>query len=69
MNHRSAKLIAGSVLMGAGAIAFAIGDLAHATNIFNGLGRVVGSVVSIFGLTMILTPVFEKIMSESSRGG
>jgi hypothetical protein len=64
MTHSSAQLIAGSILMGAGAIAFAIGDLANATNMFHGAGRIVGVLASVFGLTLILIPVFRERNSE-----
>ena len=55
MQSRSARLIAGAILMGAGAIAFALGDLAHAQNMYNGgAGKTIGVIGSIVGLAMML---------------
>jgi len=56
MSARSARFLGGCILLGSGVVAFAIGDLARATNSFYGLGKSAGVVAALIGIILMSVP-------------
>jgi hypothetical protein len=55
VNNAQIKVLAGSILAGAGAICFALGDLASATNTYNNSAMPLGIGVILVGVLLGLS--------------